>query len=124
MKRNLLLCAALFSCVLLSSCAGDGTGIGGSGIHGEVNTNYAPATGEVTVGGKIYFTKRPLTLKERDAIAVESRQTGAKWAAADDATRSHQKDLLARRLAYRYRVYASIIRKTSDPAFDAGARGN
>ena len=127
------LCGATIFCAIaffnVGGCAqGTQGGIGGSGVHGEVSTTIDPTTGEVgQVAGKIYFTKRPLIRSEKQAIYQTAFNDGVQFfgeggEAHWKITERHWKDLLTRRMAYKYRVVASKLKPIVEEGFEAGAK--
>lgn len=84
--RFLLPVLALVALAFLNvgGCANDGTagGIGGSGVHGEVNTGTTidPTTGQVgqvNIGGKVYFVKKDTKGKLHATLAPKKLQPKA-----------------------------------------------
>lgn len=128
---KLLLVVAMAGLAFLNmgGCASDGTGIGGSGIHGELNanTNLNPLTGEVgdtTVGGKIYFARRALSATEKQQIHDTAFAAGVEFirSGGQKSAEPNVKANLVRRLSYKYRVLASKLKTLTETAFEEGAR--
>jgi hypothetical protein len=139
MKNLITILAVVATGVLtIGADSGQSGGCANSGVHGELSTGATvdpnnPSDVNVNIGGKIMFTKRPLTASEKQEARTIAFQCGVDFvterseASVGTTSITRAKANCFRNLTYRYRVdYAHnketflLLKKISNSAFDEG----
>lgn len=131
MKTLLLSFSVLITVAVLNigGCAGDGTGIGGTNLHGKVTSGTTidptdPTNIQVNVGGEIDFAKRPMNADEKAAVHQAAFEAGVAWQKSGGQTEAvvKAKTNALRRLTYKYRIAPSVIKPLVLQGFAEGAQ--